>query len=154
MDSIEDVFEKQVLNKKLAKHKRYSVKVDGHERAWMKHPKVPTIVISEPAQDSDKAWLIKGYDSWEFYRETDSPLLESQQVNGMFADPPMTGSLAIASKLLNDSPAKRLNGSSSYKLQDQPLSQVVPRIYYPSNEGHQGHSTSSNQPTTSPIMPV
>ena len=33
MDSIEDVFEEQGLNKKLAKHQRYSIKVDGHVRA-------------------------------------------------------------------------------------------------------------------------
>jgi hypothetical protein len=76
----------------------------------MKHPKVLTIVTSKPEQDSDKAWLIKGYNSREFYRETNLPLYETQQVHdGMFADPQMTGPLAIASKLLNDSPAKRFN---------------------------------------------
>ncbi len=79
MDSIEDVVEEQGLNKKLAKHEHYSVKVDGHARAWMKHQKVQTIVTSYPAQDSDKTWLIKGYDSWEFYRETNLPLSESQK---------------------------------------------------------------------------
>ena len=67
MDSIEDVFEEQGLNKNLAKHQHYLVKIDGQLRAWMKHPKVPTIVTSEPAQDSDEAWLIKGYEPWVYY---------------------------------------------------------------------------------------
>ncbi len=75
----------------------------------MKQPKVPTIVTSEPAHISYKAWFIKGYYSWEFYLETNLPLHESQQVDGMFADTPMTGPSAIASKLLNDSHANRFN---------------------------------------------
>ncbi len=51
------------------------------------------------------------------------PLNESQQVDGMFADPLMTGPSAIASKLQNDLSAKleRFNESSSNKLRDQPL---------------------------------
>ncbi len=112
MDSIEDVFEEQRLFKKIAQHQQFSIKVDGHVRAWMKHPKVPTIKTSEesePAEDFDKAWSIKGYKSWNFSRETNYPLYESQQVDGMFSDLPMTGSSAIASKLFNDSPAKRFN---------------------------------------------
>jgi hypothetical protein len=51
----------------------------------------------------------------------------------MFADSPMTGSLAIASQPLNDSSAKRFNELPSYELRDQPLSQVVPKMYDPSN---------------------
>jgi hypothetical protein len=89
------------------------VKIDGQLRAWMKHPNVPTIEISEPAKDSDKAWLKKGYEPWAYYRSVNLPLFESQQVDGIFADQPMTGPSAIASKLLNDSPAKRFNESSS-----------------------------------------
>ncbi len=58
-----DVFKAQGLIKKLAKHQHYLVKVDGHVRAWMKHLKVLTIKTSKPAHDSDKAWLLKGYDS-------------------------------------------------------------------------------------------
>jgi hypothetical protein len=60
MDSIDDVFEDQGLNKKLAKHQHYLVKIDGQLRAWMKHPNVPTIETSKPAKDSYKAWLKKG----------------------------------------------------------------------------------------------
>ena len=60
MDSIEDVFETQGLNK-LQGNQHYLVDVDGHARAWMKHPKVATIGISNPAHKSDKAWVIKGY---------------------------------------------------------------------------------------------
>ncbi len=78
-------------------------------RAWMKHPNVPTIKTSEPAQDSNKAWLINGYNPWVYYQGVNLPFLESQQVDGMFADPQMTGSSAIASKLLNDLPAKLFN---------------------------------------------
>ncbi len=61
------------------------------------------------------------------------PLYESQQVDVIFVDPPMTAPPAIASRLLNDSPAKRINESTSYKLRDQPLSQVAPNMYNPSN---------------------
>jgi hypothetical protein len=86
-----------------------------------KHPKVATIGISNPADKSDKAWVIKGYELWVYYRSVNLPLFESQ-VDGMFADSPMTGSSASASKPLNDSPAKRFNESSSYELRDQPLS--------------------------------
>ncbi len=92
------------------------MKIDGHVRAWTKHQKVPTIVTSYPAHNSDKTWLIKGYDTWEFYRDANLPLYEFQQVNGMFADPQMTGPLAIASKPLNDSPAKLFNESILYKV--------------------------------------
>jgi hypothetical protein len=76
MDSIDDVFEDQGLNKKLAKHQHYLVKIDGQLRAWMKHPNVPTIETSEPANDSDKAWLKKGYEPWVYYRSVNLPLLE------------------------------------------------------------------------------
>ncbi len=98
----------------------------------MKHPKVTTIGTSNPAHKSNKAWVIKGYEPWVHYQIVNLPLLESQ-VDGMFADSPMTGSSAIASKPLNDSPAKRFNESSSYKLRDQLLSQVAPKVYDPSN---------------------
>jgi hypothetical protein len=99
----------------------------------MKHLKVPTIITPEPAHNSDTAWLIKGYDPWEFYRETNSPLYESQRVDGMFAEQQMTGPQAIASKLLNDSPANCFNESAWYKLRDEPHSQVVPKMYDASN---------------------
>ncbi len=122
-------------------------------------PKVPTIGTSNSAHKSDKAWLIKGYEPWVCYRSVNLPFFESQQVDRMFADPLTTGSSAI--KLLNDSPDKRFNKSSSYKLRDQQLSQNAPKIYDPSKvfddvshyenrnpqvqrsdpEGHQGHST-------------
>ncbi len=81
-----------------------------------------------PAHKSDKAWLIKGYEPWVYYRSVNLPPLESQQFDGMFADPLMTGSSAIASKLLNDSSAKRFNELSSYKLRDQLLSQIAPKM--------------------------
>jgi hypothetical protein len=57
MDSIKDVFEEQGLVEKLAVNRHYFVDVDGQARAWMKHPKVPTIGTSNPAHKSDKAWL-------------------------------------------------------------------------------------------------
>jgi hypothetical protein len=79
---------------------------------WMKHPKVLTVGTSNPVNKSDKAWLIKGYEPWVYYRSVNSPFFESQQVDGMFADPPMTGSSAIASKILNDLPAKDFNEQS------------------------------------------
>ena len=74
--------------------------------------------------------VIKGYEPWVYYRSVNLPLFESQ-VDGMFADSPMTGSSAIASKPLNDLPSKRFNESSSYELRDQQLSQVVPKMYDP-----------------------
>jgi hypothetical protein len=62
MNSIEDVFEEQGLIEKLAGNRHYfRVGVDGHVRAWMKHPKVTTIRTSNPADKSDKAWILKGY---------------------------------------------------------------------------------------------
>ena len=82
--------------------------VDGHVRSWMKHPKVTTIGISNPANKSDKAMMIKRYEPWVYYRSVNLPLFESQ-IDGMFADSPMTGSSAIASQPLNDSSAKRFN---------------------------------------------
>ena len=45
----------------------------------------------------------------------------------------MTGPSAIASQPLSDAPAKYFNELSSYKLRDQPLSQVAPKMYDPSN---------------------
>jgi hypothetical protein len=42
MDSIEDVFEKQGLIK-LPESQHYLVNVNGHARAWMKHPTVESI---------------------------------------------------------------------------------------------------------------
>ncbi len=98
----------------------------------MKPPKVATIGISNPADKSDKAMMIQGYEPWVYYQSVNLPLFESQ-VDGMFADSSMTGSSVMASKPLNDSPAKRFNESSSYKLRDQPLSQVAPKRYDPSN---------------------
>ncbi len=71
---------------------------------------------SNPCIKSDQAWFIKGYDSWKFNLDINLPLYESKQVDGMFADPPMTGPLANASKILNDSPANRFNGLVSYQL--------------------------------------
>ena len=127
MDSIEDVFEEQGLIKLLA-----SCNVHGHARAWMKHPTVESVGIQNPVDKSDKAWIIKGYKPWEHYRSVNLPLFESQ-VDGMFADCLMTGSSAIASQPLNDSSAKRFNELPSYELRDQPLSQVVPKMYDPSN---------------------
>ena len=62
MNSIEEVFEKQGLIDKLAENRHYLVKVDGHARAWMKHPKVESIGIPNPADRSDKAWVTKGYE--------------------------------------------------------------------------------------------
>ena len=88
--------------------------------------------IFNPADKSDKAMMIKGYEPWVYYRSVNLPLFESH-VDGMFSDQPMTGSSAIASQPLSDSPAKRFNESSSYKLRDQPLSQVAPKMYDPSN---------------------
>ncbi len=98
----------------------------------MKHPKVATIRISKSADKSDKAMMIKGYEPWVYYQSVNLPLFESH-VDGMFSDPPITGSSAIASQPLSNSPAKRFNESLSYKLRDQPLLQVVPKMYYPSN---------------------
>ncbi len=43
INSIEDVFDEQGLIEKLAGKQYYLVDVDGHARAWMKHPKVATI---------------------------------------------------------------------------------------------------------------
>ncbi len=89
MDSIEDVFEEQGLIK-LPENQHYLVNVHGHARAWMKHPTVEPIRIQNPANKSDKAWILKGYEPWEHYRSVNLPLFESQ-VDGMFADSPMTG---------------------------------------------------------------
>jgi hypothetical protein len=132
MDSIEDVFEEQGLIDKLPENQHYLLKVNGHARAWMKHPKVESIAIPNPADRSDKAWVNKGYEPCVYYRSVNLPFFKSQ-VDGMFADSPMTGSSAIASKPLNDSSAKRFKELSSYELRDQLLSQVVPKMYDPSN---------------------
>ncbi len=65
----------------------------------------------------------------------------------MFADSPMTGSSAIASQPLNDSSAKCFNELPSYELLDQPLQQVVPKMYYPSNVfAHASQDENRNPP--------
>ncbi len=132
MDSIKDVFGEPGLIEKLAGNQHYLVGVDGHVRAWMKHPKVATIGISNPADKSDKAWVIKGYKPWVHYQSVNLPLFESQ-VDGMFTDSQMTGSSAIASNPLNVSPVKRFDESSLHELRDQPLSQVALKMDDPSN---------------------
>ncbi len=73
MDSIEAVFEEQGLIEKVAEHQHYLVGIDGHARAWMKHQKVLIIVTPNPARKSDKAWLIKGYESWGIYLDVNWP---------------------------------------------------------------------------------
>ncbi len=75
--------------------------VDGHVRSWMKHSTVTTIRISNPANKSDKAMMIKGYEPWVYYRSVNLPLFESH-VNGIFSDQLMTGLSAIASQPLSD----------------------------------------------------
>ena len=57
MDSIEDVFEEQGLIK-LPENRHYLVNVHGQARAWMKYPTVESIRIQNPADKSDKAWII------------------------------------------------------------------------------------------------
>ncbi len=55
MDSIEDVFEEQGRIEQVEEHQHYLVGIDGHARAWMKHPKMQKIVFPNPARNSDKA---------------------------------------------------------------------------------------------------
>jgi hypothetical protein len=74
----------------------------------MKHPKVAIIGTLNLADKSDKAFVIKGCEPWGYYQCVNLSLFESH-VYGMFADSPMTGSSAIASKPLNDSPDKPFN---------------------------------------------
>ena len=80
MDTIKDVFEEQGLIEMLAGNQQNLVYVDGHARAWMKHPKVATIRTSNPADKSDKAWVIKGYEPWVHYRSVNLPLFESMSM--------------------------------------------------------------------------
>ncbi len=61
------------------------VGVDGHVRSWMKHPKVTTIGISNSANKSDNAMMIKQYEPWAYYQSVNLPLFESH-VYGMFSD--------------------------------------------------------------------
>ena len=60
-------------------------------------------------------------------------LNESKLVEGLNADQLMIDLGLDASDLLNDLPANRFNESKSQKLRDEPLQQVVPKLYYPSN---------------------
>jgi hypothetical protein len=75
----------------------------------MKQQKQPKMESSHPADKSDEAWEIRGYDSWNFYREINLPLCDSQYANGLFADQLMTAPRVSASQDLNDSPTKRFN---------------------------------------------
>ena len=77
--------------------------------------------------------VLKGYDSWDFYQGVNRSLYESQIANGLNADQRMIDLGLDASDLLNDSPANRFNESESHKRRDEPLPQVVPKLYDPSN---------------------
>ncbi len=62
MESMEDIFEEQGLINKLPERQHYLVNVDGHAPVWMRHPKVESIRIPNPADKSCKAWVTKGYE--------------------------------------------------------------------------------------------
>ncbi len=81
------MFLRNKLIDELPERRHYLVNVDGHARAWMKHPKVESIGIHNPADKSDKAWITKGYKPWEYSQSVNLPLFESQ-VDGMLADSP------------------------------------------------------------------
>ena len=114
--------------------KHYLVNIDGRQTAWLKHQQLLEIRTSSPADQLDKAMLLKRYDSRDFYQDVNMPLYESQLVNGLNADQQMIDLGLDASDLLNDSPANRFSESESQKHRDEPLPQVVPKLYDPSNE--------------------
>ena len=73
------------------------------------------------------------YDSWDFFQEVNRPLFESETANDCTANQLMIDLGLDASDLLIDSPANRFNESESQKLHDEPLPQVIPKLYDPSN---------------------
>ena len=107
--------------------------IDGYTTAWLKHQQLFEIKHFPPVDQSDKAMVLKGYDSWEFYQHVNIPLHESQQVNGLFAHQQMFNLNVNVSELLNDSPAKHFNELQLQKLRDEALSQVVQKLYYSRN---------------------
>ena len=81
MDPIEAVFEDEGLIKLRENHKHYLVTIDGHKTAWLKHQQLLEIEPSPPAEQSDKAIVLKGYDSdaWDFFEDANIPLHESHK---------------------------------------------------------------------------
>ena len=94
----------------------------------MKHQQFLEIRSSTSAEQSDRAKILKGYDSWDFYQGVNKPLYESQIVNGLNADQLMIDLGLDASDLLNDSPANRFNESGSQKLSVEQLQQAVAKL--------------------------
>ena len=80
MDRIEEGFEKQGLIKLRKNQKHYLVTIHGSKTAWLKHQQLLEIEPSPPAEQSDKAIVLKGYDSdtWDFFEDANIPLHESQ----------------------------------------------------------------------------
>ena len=111
MDHIEAVFEGKGILELQANRKHYFklVAAYGCKPAWMKHQQLLEIGFSPPAEQSDKAMLLKGYDSWKFYKGVNQSLHESELVEELNTDQWMIDLRLDASDLLNNSPANRFN---------------------------------------------
>ena len=66
MDRIKAVFEDEGLIMVRDNHKHYFETIDGSKTAWMKHQQFLEIRSSISAEQSDRAKILKGYDSWDF----------------------------------------------------------------------------------------
>ena len=78
MDHIEAVFEDEGMLKLRSNSEHQLVIIDGCKTARMNHQQWLEIGNSFPAIQSDKAMILKGYDSWLFYQGVNQPLYESE----------------------------------------------------------------------------
>ena len=133
MDHIEAVFQDEGILELQGNCEQYLVTIDGCKTAWMKHQQLLEIGNSPPAEQSVKAKILKGYDSWDFSQGVNQPLHESELVKGydswdffqgvnqplcelvegLNADQLMIDLGLDASDLLHDWPVNRLNESES-----------------------------------------
>ena len=74
MGRIEAVFEDEGLIKLRDNHKHYFVTINGCKMAWMKHQQMLEVRNSPSAEQSDRAMILEGYDSWDFYQGVNRPL--------------------------------------------------------------------------------
>ena len=131
IDNIEAVFEDEGMLELQGNREHKLVAVNGCKTAWMKHQHLLETGNSPPAEQSDKAMILKGYDSWEFYQGVNQPLHESELVERLNADQRMIELGLDASDLLNDSPANRFNESESQNRNPQVQ---IPDVQMPKNK--------------------
>ena len=79
MDHIEAVFEDGGMLELRSNSEHQLVTINSCKTARMKHQQLLKIGNSNPAIQSDKAMILKGYYSWDFYQGVNQPLYESEK---------------------------------------------------------------------------